>query len=131
MRGDPLVLGHQNVLVEGFSTSPLDFYAAVEAALYRRQIPDIKFTRVTWRESGILSAERIYLRVTRGVLNFDICAAPFGTGFFFSWWLTVVPALIEEALVLVLFGFIALFTLTSMVTTFFKTIFVGGSSILG
>ena len=39
-----------------------------------------------WHEGGVLSAKREYLRVTRQKLAFDLCAAPFGTGFFFSWW---------------------------------------------
>jgi hypothetical protein len=37
--------------------------------------------------SGLLSAKREYLHVRRGKLAFDICGAPFGTGFFLSCWL--------------------------------------------
>ncbi|MBU1700304.1 MAG: hypothetical protein KJ831_09145 [Candidatus Eisenbacteria bacterium] len=44
-------------------------------------------SRVDWREGGIGTPKRKYLRVTREDMAFDICAAPFGTGFFFSWWL--------------------------------------------
>src|SRR5262249_32254698 len=39
-----------------------------------------------WKEGGPLSASREYLRVTRQGLVFDICGAPFGTGFFVSLW---------------------------------------------
>jgi hypothetical protein len=39
----------------------------------------------------LLSAKREYLRIIRGKYSFDVCAAPFGTGFFFSWWLTILP----------------------------------------
>lgn len=35
----------------------------------------------------MFSAKREYLRVRRKEHLFDVCAAPFGTGFFFSWWL--------------------------------------------
>jgi hypothetical protein len=44
--------------------------------------------RVDWSEGGLLSAKREYLRATYGRYSFDICAAPFGKDFFFSWWLT-------------------------------------------
>ncbi len=51
----------------------------------------MRASRVTFKEAGVVSAERIYLRVERKLLGFDICAAPFGTGFFFSWWQGEVP----------------------------------------
>jgi hypothetical protein len=78
---------HWNLLVEGLKASPLDFYRCVEEAVERRQVPNAKRSRVEWHEGGLASAKREYLRVTRGGLNFDIGAAPFGTGFFFSYWL--------------------------------------------
>lgn len=80
------VISHWYQLFEDFSTSALDFYASVEAALASRAIPDLETSRVLWRESGIFSAKREYLRATRGRYAFDICAAPFGNGYFFSWW---------------------------------------------
>ena len=81
------VHSHWNHLFEDFQTSPLEFYRSVEEAIARRQVPNTSRSRVKWHEGGALSAEREYLRVTRGKLNFDIGAAPFGTGFFFSSWL--------------------------------------------
>jgi hypothetical protein len=68
--------------------SSLGFYASLEAALDRRRIPDISLWRVDWSEGGIFSAKREYLRVRRKDYLFDVCAAPFGSGFFVSWWLT-------------------------------------------
>ena len=85
------IISHWHHPIENFQTSPLDFYALVEQALRPRQIPDISTSRVDWKEGGLLSARREYLRVKRGKLAFDICAAPFGTGFFFSSWLAEVP----------------------------------------
>ena len=41
--------------------------------------------------SRLASANRQYLRMHRGKHAFDICAAPFGNGFFVSWWLTEPP----------------------------------------
>lgn len=93
MQKPPLsnVLGHWSKLIENFQTSTLDYYAAIEAALAQRQIPGIKTSRVDFRESSVLSAKREYLRVSRKDLTFDICGAPFGTGFFFSSWLIEKP----------------------------------------
>jgi hypothetical protein len=82
------VFAHWHKLVENFETSPLEFYEAVEAAVRKKEIPELRCSRVEYRESGILSAVRIYHRVQRKKLAFDVCAAPFGNGFFFSSWLT-------------------------------------------
>lgn len=80
------VISHWSTLIEDFQVSPLAFYTAVEEALARRRIPETKNSRVDFKETGLLSAKREYLRVTREKLIFDICAAPFGTGFFVSYW---------------------------------------------
>jgi hypothetical protein len=77
--------------IENFSTSTMEFYAAVEQALKPREIPDYSTSRIDWREGGVLTARREYLRIRRGKLAFDLCAAPFGTSFFFSWWLAELP----------------------------------------
>jgi len=82
------VVSHWSTLIENFQASPMAFYQAVEAALTRRQVPETKNSRVDYREAGVLSANREYLHVTRETFNFDVCGAPFGTGFFVSWWLT-------------------------------------------
>lgn len=86
LHGNLMVLSHWCALVEGMQASPLEFYKQVEEAVKNREIPDIHLERVTWKESGILSAGREYLRVSRGRYLYDICAAPFGNGFFFSSW---------------------------------------------
>ena len=87
------VISHWYKLIENFQASSLTFYSAVESAIERREIPDTSTSRVDWKEGGLLSARREYLRVSRGKLTFDICGAPFGTGFFFSWWLVEAPSL--------------------------------------
>jgi hypothetical protein len=85
------VIDTWHVLYNQFSMSPQDFYRSVEESLVARQVPGASLSRVLYREAGILSGSREYLRVSRAGVNFDICAAPFGTGFFFSWWLVRVP----------------------------------------
>ncbi|MEQ1758245.1 MAG: hypothetical protein ABL986_08005 [Vicinamibacterales bacterium] len=99
------VLSHWSTLIENFQTSPLAFSQAVEEALARRQVPQTQNTRVDYREAGVLSANREYLHVTREKLVFDICGAPFGTGFFVSWWLAEErPHLNPLLKILVIFG---------------------------
>jgi hypothetical protein len=89
-----------------FQASPLEFYSSVEQAVKRREIPDSTPSRIEYQESGLLSARREYLRITRGGLVFDICAAPFGQGFFVSWWLAritpspIIPTLIAGVVIL-------------------------------
>ena len=74
----------KGVFLEDFRIASNDFYAAVEAELTARNIPDLTITRELFREGGLLSSKREYLRMRRERLVFDICAAPFGTSFFFQ-----------------------------------------------
>lgn len=82
-----IVISHWYYLFEGMQASPKEFYAAVERAIETRRVPDTSRSRVDWKEGGLLSARREYLRVRRKKLVFDICGAPFGPNFFISWWL--------------------------------------------
>ena len=82
-----LIHSHWYNLVAGFQYSAQDYYAQLEQALQPHQIPDVSVSRIEYREGGVFSAKRVYLRIQRDRLVFDICGAPFGTGFFFSWWL--------------------------------------------
>jgi hypothetical protein len=85
------VISHWDQLIETFNASSLEFYNSVEKALEARSVPQTHWNRVEHKEGGIASANRQYLRTQRGKYAFDICAAPFGTGFFVSWWFTEPP----------------------------------------
>jgi len=85
------VISHWDRLFENFQASSLEFYNSVEKAVETRMVPETHWTRVEHKEGGLASANRLYLRMQRGKHAFDICAAPFGTGFFVSWWLTEPP----------------------------------------
>lgn len=81
------VISHWHALIDNFNTSAMAFYQAVEEAVKGRQVPDAAFSRVEFKEGGLASAKREYLRIERRKVAFDLCGAPFGSGFFFSWWL--------------------------------------------
>jgi len=88
MGAEPEIIGHWNHLIDGLQVAPQVFYTGVEMAIGERKIPDAKISRVSHKEAGPFSASREYLRVVRYEHYFDVCGAPFGRGFFVSWWLT-------------------------------------------
>ena len=81
------VISHWHHSFEDFNTSALEFYRAVEETLKQKDAPSVATSHVDWSESGLLSAKREYLRISHGRFSFDLCAAPFGKDYFFSWWL--------------------------------------------
>ncbi len=81
------ILSKWHHLINDMQHSTQDFYQSAEEVIKKREMPDIKISRVTYGQGGLFSAKREYLRVSRKEYIFDICAAPFGTGFFVSWWL--------------------------------------------
>jgi hypothetical protein len=78
------VLSHWFVVLDGFQHSTDEFYKIVEAELAARKVPGLTMTRVDFAEGGVLSDKRVYLRMLRERLVFDVCAAPFGRAYFFS-----------------------------------------------
>ncbi len=70
--------------VDGFHFSTADFYQGIEKELGARNVPGLDISRIDFSEGGLLSDKRQYLRLRRERLVFDICAAPFGTSYFFS-----------------------------------------------
>jgi hypothetical protein len=110
------VISHWYKSLDILSASSVDFYKAIEIAIESRALHDIQISRVFWREGGLLSDDREYLRVKRRRLIFDICAAPFGNGFFVSWWLAAnIPSAVGAA--------IALFVITLASFVFFLSYF--------
>lgn len=80
------VISNWSKLIENLEASPKDFYTAVEQAIAKRQVPAIDKSRVDWKEGGLFTSFREYLRISREKNVFDICGAPYGTSFFVSWW---------------------------------------------
>jgi len=86
------VISHWSTLIENFQYSPQKFYESVAQAIQKRRIPDSTIGRVKFKEGHFLSAKREYLRVyCKKEFYFAICGAPFGSGFFVSWWLLQPP----------------------------------------
>ena len=81
------VVSNWSTMLDGMKEDPQLFYLEVQKAMESRNVPDVKFGRAELKEGGFFSAKREYLTIRRGDLNFLICGAPFGTGFFVSWWL--------------------------------------------
>lgn len=69
-----------------FQFSSQEFYDAAKAAIAKRGMPDMRVIRVTYQETFVFGKSRDYLRFERGTYVFDVCAAPFGTCFYVSWW---------------------------------------------
>ena len=88
----PEVHSHRATYLENFSISPGDFYKAIEAEVAACKMPDIDLSRVWFREGGLLSADREYLQVRRERFCYLVCAAPWGTSFFFSTRFTEIPS---------------------------------------
>lgn len=66
--------------------SSQEFYSTLEDIIKDRQMPGAKMSRVEYHQRYIFSNKREYLRIERDDDIFDLCAAPFGTGFFISYW---------------------------------------------
>ncbi|HZS09331.1 MAG TPA: hypothetical protein VFD58_31140 [Blastocatellia bacterium] len=125
-----LIISHWYNLIENFNYSVHDYYTAVGAALEQRQIPEAANSHVDWKEGGLFSSKRTYLRVQRDRYVFDICAAPFGTGFFVSWWLGELRRanlfkMIAAVLALFLIGLFAVAVIFAEMSALFGTA-VGG-----
>src|SRR6266536_3879776 len=98
------LLTHWYSLIPGFNTSTKEFYQGIESELKERQVPGLEIARVEFAEGGLLSSKREYLRMTRERLVFDICAAPFGTAYFFSCRFAEIPAVIRFWQLIILFS---------------------------
>jgi hypothetical protein len=92
-KGD--ILDHWIAFHDNFSFSPQEFYDAIEKELQARKIPGMEISHEEFAEGGMLSDKRIYLRLFRERLALYTCAAPFGTGYFFSCRTVYVPALVR------------------------------------
>lgn len=87
----PVVQRHWFVPLPDFQSDVAEFYGAIEAAIRERKLPPMQIVRIPWREGGLLSEGREYLRVMRERLVFDIGCGPFGSYWFYSCRGAVIP----------------------------------------
>ena len=99
-----ILLEHWYVLLEDFQTSTPEFYESIESALEERQVEGLQKSRVEFPEGGPGSPRRLYLRLRRERLIFDVCSAPFGTSWFFSCRFAEIPIKLRVWELLVLLG---------------------------
>lgn len=106
------VLKHWYTPLDNFEYASNDFYQAIERELLARKVPGLEMLRIDLSEGGLLSHKRQYLRLKRERLVFDICAAPFGTSYFFSFRFVELPLGIKPLELLVFFiGLVVMFAL--------------------
>ena len=122
------VLDYDMSHADGLSLAPKEFYAKVEQELAARNLPGMEFSRVQFAEGGLLSDQRVYLRLMRERLCIDTCAAPFGNIFFFSRRTVYVPSLVRlwHILVVVAFFFAVMRLLVDPLGINFATVAVIG-----
>ncbi|MFT5890393.1 MAG: hypothetical protein ACI9Y7_000483 [Dokdonia sp.] len=82
-------------LINDFSFSSKEFYTLLTKELREKGITGVRYERVALKEGNIFSSRRQYLRIRWKDYHFDVCAAPFGKGFFLSWWLVYNSSLLE------------------------------------
>lgn len=100
------IISHWYNLIASFNYSTQEYYKQIEEAVSQVQIEGLKVSRVEWNEGGMFSAKREYLRIQRDRLVFDICGAPFGNGYFVSWWLGELRGANIFAVIGVVIGFL-------------------------
>ena len=77
------VLNHWLGFADEFTLAPQEFYAAVEKELETLKIPGLEISREEYAEGGMLSAKRVYFRMIRERLAFDVCTWQFSTTLLF------------------------------------------------
>lgn len=74
-------------LLDNFTYSPKEFYEKLQQNLKETKIDGITYDWEDLHEgTHFVSATRLYLKITWKEKLFYVCAAPFGRGFFISWW---------------------------------------------
>jgi hypothetical protein len=79
------ILEHWYTLIPGHHFSTTEVYDGIEREIAAQKLPALKMSRVDMAEGGVLSDNRVYLRMKREKLIFDVCAAPVGVNYFFSY----------------------------------------------
>ena len=76
-----------NTLINNFDFSSKEFYTLLREEFKNQDVTGITIETERFFEQSMLSAKRLYLKVKWKDYQYFICGAPFGNGFFVSWWL--------------------------------------------
>lgn len=116
------IISHWSNMIQGMQQSSNEFYGEIERGLSAHNLKDAKLERVNISQGGIFSSKREYLQVRRGDHVFHVCAAPFGNGFFVSWWLGEIESGLLAALanIPILGAFVRLFRSVAKPITYYK-----------
>lgn len=101
-RRKPEVLKRDHWTFDNFECSPSEFYKSIEREFAARSIPGLSVEHIAYKEGGLLSANRDYLRIQRERLVFDICLAQFGVHWFISRRYSLIPFNLHAGHLLVL-----------------------------
>ncbi len=78
---------HWSYLIPDFKYSTEEFYKKLNAGVVKNKIEKCRSKVVLEKEGNAFSASRKYFKISWKEYDFYMCAAPFGNGFFLSWWL--------------------------------------------
>lgn len=81
-----VVISRWQHIFDGVKFSSDEFYTSLNEIVASKEMPDVDIEIVHFDQASFYSPDRVYLRLRRDDSMFLVCAAPFGTGFFVSWW---------------------------------------------
>lgn len=83
-RKKSVVRAHWYVPMVDYETFAADFYTSIEAEINGRNFPSVEVSRIVFKEGGLLSSGRAYLRIRRERILFDVGTGPFGNCWYYS-----------------------------------------------
>ncbi len=83
-RTKSVVQAHWYAPMLDYETDAAEFYAAIKAEVGSREFPGVEVSHITFKEGGLLSSAREYLRIRRERLLFDVGCGPFGKCWYYS-----------------------------------------------
>lgn len=108
----PIIFAHWYVPLMDFESDTGQFFQSLEEEMTKRRVPELVVERIHFKNAGLLSANRAYLRLRRERVVIDVCSAPFGTSWWFSARAAVLPGILRAwELLLFLLGIGSFFAL--------------------
>ncbi len=83
-RTKSIVKAHWYVPMLDYETDAAAFYTTIETEIKGRSFPGVEVSRLVFKEGGMLSSGREYLRVRRERILFDTGCGPFGNCWYYS-----------------------------------------------